>query len=495
MSGPTKEELEELLKGALQVLDYYKRIAKEASDSRLREAEALSVLIARQRETEEALLRRDAILEAVSTAAEQFLRAPLFETVMQNVLERLGEATGVSRVYVFENSRSTKGEIVSSQRYEWVAPSIEPQIENPLLQGFSFQKLGFGEWQKKLSSGQMIVANVDGLPGREREFLAAQEIRSILVVPVFVGRQWWGFIGLDDCKRERRWQGKEIEVLKAAADILGAAVQQSLDRVKIEAASRAKSEFLANMSHEFRTPLNHIIGFTQLVLDERFGGVNQVQAEYLNDVLQSSNHLLELISEILDLSKVESGKMDLMLENVRVGTLLENALLMVKERATLRGIIFSICGDGLSASIRADERKVKQIMYNLLSNAVKFTQDGGKVVIAADVLEPAPDQGKGVEEDRKPDPGAATRSLRVSVTDNGIGIRPEDVSRIFDPFEQADGSVSRRYQGTGLGLSLTRKLVELHGGVIWAESEGEGKGSTFRFTLPFEQRVPAENGE
>jgi signal transduction histidine kinase len=255
-----------------------------------------------------------------------------------------------------------------------------------------------------------------------------------------------------------------------------------------EAASRAKSEFLANMSHELRTPLNHIIGFTELVSDHRVGALNETQAEYLDDVLKSGNHLLSLINDILDLSKVEAGKLELKTSHVDLRLLLEESLTMVREKATKHGIHLSLETDGIPESISADERKLKQIVYNLLSNAVKFTPDNGAIRITAAMVDRAdPSQnGPGNEQPERGNPEsiAPTPFVHVSVTDTGIGLDPEDQKRIFRPFEQVENSASRKYQGTGLGLSLTRRLVELHGGTIWAESEGAGKGSAFCFQIP-----------
>jgi signal transduction histidine kinase len=258
-----------------------------------------------------------------------------------------------------------------------------------------------------------------------------------------------------------------------------------------EAANRAKSDFLANMSHELRTPLHHIIGFTELVLDKQYGDLNQVQEEYLNDVLQSSRHLLSLINDILDLSKVEAGKLELEAEEIPLQILLEGSLSMVKEKAMKHRIRLSSDINGIPETIQADERKLKQILYNLLSNAVKFTPDGGSVVLSARCLSFregqwfSPDgQLVGLPLDGD-DLGVKGKGLiDISVQDSGIGIKGEDLQLIFNPFEQADNSASRKYQGSGLGLSLTKRLVELHGGRIWAESEGEGKGSKFILLIP-----------
>jgi signal transduction histidine kinase len=258
-----------------------------------------------------------------------------------------------------------------------------------------------------------------------------------------------------------------------------------------ESANRAKSDFLANMSHELRTPLNHILGFTELVVDKQCGDLNEVQEEYLNDALQSSRHLLSLINDILDLSKVEAGKLKLEVTEIHLRNLLEGSLGIVKEKAIKHRLQLSTDIDGTQEVIQADERKLKQILYNLLSNAVKFTPDGGSVTISARDLSFR--DGQWFTRDGQPvglplnedDPRMKGKELiHISVRDTGTGIRGEDLQRIFDPFEQAKNSAGRKEQGTGLGLSLTKRLVELHGGEIWAESEGEGRGSKFSFTIP-----------
>jgi signal transduction histidine kinase/HAMP domain-containing protein len=263
-----------------------------------------------------------------------------------------------------------------------------------------------------------------------------------------------------------------------------------------ELANRAKSEFLANMSHELRTPLNHIMGFTELVLSKEFGSLDETQEEYLNDVLNSSKHLLALINDILDLSKVEAGKLRFEVTEVNLAACLKNSLIMVREKAAKHGIQLQTHFDGLRGTIKADERKLKQILYNLLSNAVKFTPDGGKVCLMAEKtyckLRPGRRQGDtpGIKiiESANSDPPAEKNKkkncIEISVTDSGIGIKPADLKHIFNRFEQIDGTSSRNYEGTGLGLALTKELVEMHGGRIWAESEGEGNGSTFRILLP-----------
>ena len=258
----------------------------------------------------------------------------------------------------------------------------------------------------------------------------------------------------------------------------------------------AKSEFLANMSHELRTPLNHMIGFTELVVDQKFGKLNQTQREYLNDALHSSKYLFALINDILDLKRLETGKLELVMSEIDMKSFLEDSLTMIRERALNHGIQVSINIDSAPTTLRADQPKLQQVIYNLLSNAAKFTSDGGVVTISARRVELYSRRvylNDGAQivwtiQDREPPEMSAEFESRLCVefmiVDNGIGIKPADRERIFKRFEQADGSSRKKFQGTGLGLSLSKRYVELHGGRIWAESDGEGRGSTFKFVIP-----------
>jgi signal transduction histidine kinase len=215
------------------------------------------------------------------------------------------------------------------------------------------------------------------------------------------------------------------------------------------------------MSHELRTPLNAIIGFSEVLAERMFGDINDKQAEYLQDILESGRHLLSLINDILDLSKIEAGRMELELAEFDLPQAIQNALTLVRERALRRGIALHDVIDDRVADIRADERKVKQVLLNLLSNAIKFTPEGGRIDVRA-----APADGM----------------VEVSVTDTGVGIAPEDQETVFEEFRQV-GTADKKAEGTGLGLALSRKFVELHGGRISVTSQ-VGVGSTFTFTLP-----------
>ncbi len=247
---------------------------------------------------------------------------------------------------------------------------------------------------------------------------------------------------------------------------LGANVNQMNDELRrlyteLEAASQHKSEFLANMSHELRTPLNAIIGFSQVLHDEMVGPVNPKQAEYLDDIISSGNHLLLLINDVLDLSKVEAGQVELEVHPFSLREALERGVVMVRERATEEGVRVAFAADPEVDVVDGDERRIKQVIFNLLSNAVKFTPAGGEVDVSATRV---------------------NGEVRVSVADTGPGIAPEDRDRIFEEFQQSETGVGQR-EGTGLGLSLSKRFVELHGGRLWLESE-LGHGSTFTFALP-----------
>ena len=249
------------------------------------------------------------------------------------------------------------------------------------------------------------------------------------------------------------------------------AINKKIKEAKViaEIANKAKSDFLANMSHELRTPLNAIIGFSQEIKDESPGPINEVQQEFVDYILESGKHLLSLINDILDLSKIEAGKVELELSEFDLKTLLENSVALVKQKVLQHNFKLSVDISDDIEYVTADERKIKQIVFNILSNATKFTPDGRTIGVEAE----------------KSDSG----EVLVSVWDTGIGIEKRDRSKVFATFEQVASDYSKAHPGSGLGMPLTKQLVELHGGKIWFESEGKDKGTRFSFTIP--QKFPA----
>jgi len=294
----------------------------------------------------------------------------------------------------------------------------------------------------------------------------AERARSFLGAPILRQDELVGILLLG--RREvRPYSESEIELATTFADQAAIAIEnvRLLEEVRetsrqLEIASKHKSEFLANMSHELRTPLNAIIGFSEVLLQKMFGDLNERQEEYVRDVLASGKHQLSLINDILDLSKVEAGRMELERSSFSLPAALDSAMTLVRERAKTHGIaLFVSVGEGVDI-VDGDERKIRQVVLNLLSNAVKFTPDGGRVELIGSRL---------------------NGEISVAIRDTGAGIAREEQDRIFLEFEQA--SSARGKEGTGLGLALAKRFVELHGGRIWVESE-LGKGSTFTFTLP-----------
>ncbi len=302
---------------------------------------------------------------------------------------------------------------------------------------------------------------------RVRDILVKLGYRSLLAVPLLREDHLLGGLVVNR-KSAGEFAPQVIDLLKTFATQSALAIQNARlfreigDKSRqLEIASQHKSEFLANMSHELRTPLNAIIGFSEVLAERMFGEINDKQAEYLADILESGRHLLALINDILDLSKIEAGRMELERSDFNLPGAIDNTLTLVRERAHRESIALERAIDERVGTVHADERKIKQVLLNLLSNAVKFTPEGGRIDVRAVIRD-----------------GEA----EISVTDTGVGIAPEDQATVFEEFRQV-GAAAKKVEGTGLGLAISRKFIELHGGRIWVASE-LGKGSTFAFTLP-----------
>jgi len=403
-------------------------------------------------------------LEALGEVSRAISSTLDLDRVLETIVSRANALAGTDGGAIFEFDEPTR-------RFHLRATDKFP---DGFVAGLRTTEVAYGEGavgraaaeRQPVQIGDVNDAAAYG--GRVRDLLLAAGYRSLLAIPLLSEDEVVGALVVN-----RRVPGefppRVVDLLRRFGTQSALAIQNARlfreieDKSReLESANRHKDEFLASMSHELRTPLNAVIGFSEVLLERMFGEVNDKQEEYLNDILSSGRHLLSLINDILDLAKIEAGRMDLDVEDFELAPAIDNALVLIRERATRKGLTLDTALPAGLGNVRGDQRKIKQVLVNLLSNAVKFTPEGGRIEVRAERVD-----------------GHA----EVSVIDTGIGIASEDHDAVFEEFRQVGTDYAKKHEGTGLGLALSRKFVELHGGRIWLKSR-PGEGSTFTFTIP-----------
>jgi two-component system, NtrC family, sensor kinase len=405
-------------------------------------------------------------LRALSEVGQAISSTLDLQAVLSTIVARATQISGTDAgvIYEYDEPRAV---FVPRATEHLEAEIVETMLATPVRRGEGATGR-LAEVQEPIQVPDILAAPAES---RVRGALVLAGYRALLAVPLVRESRLLG--GLTVIRKATgEFTPEVIDLMRTFATQSALAIQNARlfleieDKSRqIEVASQHKSEFLANMSHELRTPLNAIIGFSEVLSERMFGDLNEKQDEYLKDIYASGTHLLSLINDILDLSKIEAGRMELELSDFHLPTALDSALTLVRERAGRRAIALHTNIDRQLGEIRADERKIRQVVLNLLSNAIKFTPEGGRIEVRA---EP---RGGLVE---------------VSVSDTGVGIAAEDQEAVFEEFRQV-GTATKKVEGTGLGLTLCRKFVELHGGRIWVKSQ-VGEGSTFTFAIPMASR-------
>jgi len=431
-----------------------------------------------EREFENFLFKRDAILQVVGKFAEQFLREPKWETGIASAMEALGKAVQVSRTFIFQLGDEIGGVPTATMIHEWTGSAMMPLLGRSEVSNQTFSPV-FDRWRSILRNRKVIAGVIRNFPSDERQYFQKTGARSIMIIPVFVGQRWWGFIGLSEHEEDREWAPVEVESLTMAADIFGSAIQRermeqllkkanrSAEEAKTIAldASRAKSRFLANMSHEIRTPISGILGMAEMTITT---GLTAEQRKNMDMIRDASGALLAIVNDILDLSKIEALKMDLNPEDFDFRALIETTMSPFASEAEVKSLRLHHKVDAeVPITVNGDPDRLAQILRNLVGNAMKFTEKGE---IALDVT---------VQE------WLGNRvCLLLTVRDTGKGIEKDLHDTIFESFTQADNSVRKKHQGTGLGLTISRELARMMGGEISVESE-PGQGSLFSLTAWF----------
>jgi len=469
----------------------FKRFTRNGKDmlvSYTRDLREIKAREAEQQETRKALKYREKLLNAVKQAAEVLLTADEEDTLkaLMTGMEIVGRCLDVDRVQIWRNEE-IDGELCFVMRYEWLSEIGKQKIEVPLGLGCPYSSRE--GWLEMFLRGEHMNSPISKLPPDDAAFLGPYEMVSIVNMPLFLNQEFIGFFSVDDCELEREFTADEMDVIASAGLMFSSVFNRNLQAEKIAetnaqietaleqalSASRAKSEFLSTMSHEMRTPMNAIIGMTAIARNTE----DSERKHYaLGKAQRAARHLLGIINDVLDMSKIEANKLELQHVEIDLRDLLEKAISLVEFRMEEKRQRFSMSMDkNVPFFYSGDNQSLTQVVTNLLTNAVTYTQEEGEVGLAVSLVK---------EED-------GICELRFVVTDSGIGISPEHHEQLFEMFERADNSASSKHGGTGLGLPISKRLIELMGGGISVESE-LGKGSKFIFTVKLPRIEQDEKG-
>ncbi len=466
------------------------------------------------RKQAEELIRQQVDQEKLLAAITQRIRLTLnLPEILQATVQQVHQVLKSDRVLVYRVFPDGTGSAIAESVLPQWSPILDITFPKEIFPQVNYDRYIKGRIyalsDREAQSNEMLPCLV--------EFLTERQVRAKLVVPIIQNNSLWGLLIVHQCDRPRHWQTWEINLLQQIANQLAIAIQQAdlfeklqqelrdrhktqqhlteinqklaMSNEELARATRLKDEFLANMSHELRTPLNAILGMTEGMQEQIFGKVTDSQIKALQTIERSGLHLLELINDILDIAKIESGQIDLEYSNVPVEFLCQSCLPFVKQQALKKSIQLETRIAPNLLELNVDERRIRQVLINLLNNAVKFTPDGGFITLEVSGNHP-PSLGNQASSNQpsaiistKPEL-AESSYLYFSVIDTGIGISPANITKLFQPFIQIDSALNRQYQGTGLGLALVKRIVEMHGGIVMLTSE-IGVGSCFTIALPY----------
>ena len=472
--------------------------ARKKSEKAYHEQSLQLAMMEKAHEADEQRDKQLALTQIINDAAAALLSTEAAEhaAAIHNSMEILCRMLDVSRIYLWRNITKEDGRLYFRVAYRWVMEGV-PHMD--ITPEFSYQDV-LPDWPDILSRHGIVNGPVDSLPEKEHETLSMFGMQSVLCVPIFIENEFWGFVGVDDSIKRRVFAESEEQAIRSWGLIVVGSILRDKTSAELrdaleaaEVANRTKSDFLANMSHEIRTPMNSIMGFAELALDTPDNGIMPMVRDYLKKITENTKWLLNIINDILDISKIESGKVDLEYVPFDLNEVIAHCESVIRPEAKEKNLDLRVYAESLSGKKPiGDQVRLYQILVNLLANAVKFTNTGS--VRLSSVIKSinggtspgAASQPVTASAADHPSPGTdGSITVYFEVKDTGIGMSSKQLKKIFEPFIQADSSTTRNYGGSGLGLTITSNLVQLMGGELLVESS-PGAGSTFSFEITFD---------